>query len=57
MSPKELLYIQDALGHEKHLKTKCNDYANKIQDPELKSFVQQLTSTHTQLFAEFYQLL
>ena len=57
MSPKELSYIQDALSHEKHMKTKCTDYANKIQDAELRTFVNQLVTTQQQLFNQFYQLL
>ena len=57
MSPKELSYIEDALGHEKHMQTKCTDYANQIQDAELKSYVNQLVNTHEQLFEQFYQLL
>ena len=57
MSPKELSYIEDALSHEKHMKTKCADYANQIQDAELKSYVNQLVTTHQQTFGQFYQLL
>lgn len=57
MSPKELSYIEDALNHEKHMKTKCTDYASKIQDPELKSYVNQLANTYQQTYGQFYQLL
>ena len=57
MSPKELSYIEDALNHEKHMKTKCTDYAGKIQDPELKTYVNQLVTNHQQIFGQFYQLL
>jgi len=57
MSPKELSYIEDALNHEKHMKTKCTDYASKIQDPELKSYVNQLVNNHQQIFGQFYKLL
>lgn len=57
MSPKELSYIEDALSHEKHMKTKCSDYANQIQDAELKSYVNQLASTHQQVFDQFLKLL
>lgn len=57
MSPKELSYIQDALSHQKHMKTKCTDYANQIQDAELKSYVNQLADAHKKLFDQFYQLL
>ena len=42
MSPKELLYIEDALGHEQFLKTQCQDTANNLQDGELKNYVSQL---------------
>ena len=27
MSPKELLYVEDVLGHEKQMKTACADFA------------------------------
>ncbi|MEA4891152.1 MAG: hypothetical protein VB085_01120 [Peptococcaceae bacterium] len=57
MSPKELSYIQDALGHEKHLYTKCLDCVASLQDMELKSFVQQLAAQHQQRFNQLYQLL
>lgn len=57
MTPKEVLYIEDSLGHEKHMQTKCNDYVSKIQDSELQSFVQELAAKHTQLFNKIYNLL
>ena len=54
MSPKELLYIEDALGHEKQMQTACSDFASQIKDPELKSFVQELCTKHSQSFERFY---
>lgn len=57
MSPKELSYIKDTLSHEKHMKTKCTECANQIQDAELKSYIQQLANTHQKIFDQFYQLL
>ena len=57
MSPKELLYIEDALGHEKQMKTACTDFAGQLQDPELKNFVQALCSKHQECFNRFYGLL
>lgn len=57
MSPKELLYVEDALGHEKQLKTLCSDFAAQLQDPELKNFVQDLCSKHSTNFERFYSLL
>ena len=57
MSPKELLYIEDALGHEQQMKTCCKGFADQLNDAELKSFVQTLCSKHEQTFNRFYSLL
>lgn len=57
MSPKELLYIEDALGHEKQMKTVCQDFTSQLQDPELKNFVQDLCTKYQQTFQQFYGLL
>lgn len=57
MSPKELMYLEDALGHEKQMNTACKDLANQIQDAELKSFVEGLSSKHQEAFGRFYGLL
>ena len=42
MSPKELLYLEDALGHEQFLKTQCQQAAQALQNPQLKQCVSQL---------------
>ncbi len=57
MSPKDLMYIEDALGHEQILKKQCEDAVTCIQDPELKSCVQQLTAKHQEIFRQFYELV
>lgn len=57
MSPKELLYIEDALGHEKFLKTQCQNAAQNIKDTELKNYVTQLANKHDELFKQFYNLI
>jgi len=57
MSEKELLYIEDALGHLKFMETKCNECAKKLQDSELKEYVEQLATKHKELFGKFYQIL
>lgn len=57
MSPKELNYIEDALGHEKFLKTQCCDAVQKLQDAELKQQAQQMADKHTQLFNQLNGLL
>ena len=57
MSPKELLYIDDALGHEQQIKACCNEAVNQLEDNDLKTFVSDLCQRHTQAFNRFYNLL
>lgn len=57
MSPKELLYIEDALGHEQFLQTQCREAAQALQNPELKNYVNQLAQQHAQLFQKLYGLV
>lgn len=57
MTSKELLYIEDALGHAQFMETKCQETATKIQDAELKSLVTQLEAKHKELFGKLYSLL
>ena len=54
MSPKELLYLEDALGHEKFLKTQCQQ---ALQNPQLKQCVAQWEEKHAQLFQKLYGLM
>ena len=57
MSPKELQYIEDALGHEQFLKTQCQEAVNQLSDPALKNFARQMLGKHQELFGRFYQLV
>ena len=57
MTPKELQYVEDALGHAKEMQTSCCDFASQIQDPELKSFVEELGREHSQCFSKFMEVL
>lgn len=57
MTTKELLYIEDVLGHEKYLKTKYSETIHQLSDTELKSCAEQLLQKHQQIFQSFYNLL
>ncbi len=57
MSPKELLYIEDALNHVQFLKIQCTECANQLKDQNLKNFVNELVQQNTQLFNQIYQVL
>ena len=57
MTTKELLYVEDALGHEQYFQTQCCETAGQLQDGELKKFTQELEQEHKSLFQSFYNLL
>lgn len=57
MTSKELLYVEDALGHEKYFQSQCADAVQQIQDPELKSCAEQMAGKHRQIFQSLYGLL
>ena len=57
MSPKELLYIEDALGHTQVMVKQCEDAAAKLSDPTLRARAQQLAGINRDLFTKFYGLV
>ena len=57
MSPKELLYIEDALSHEREMQTVCSDLSKQLQDSDLKTFVEGLASRHSSCYTQFFSLL
>ena len=57
MTSKELLYIEDALGHEQYFQSKCRETASQLQDADLRTCVQQMAQKHQQIFQSFYGLL
>ena len=57
MTSKELLYLEDALGHEKYFQSKSKETASQLQDIELKTCIEQMAQKHQQIFQRFYGLL
>lgn len=57
MTQKELLYVEDAIGHEKVLISNIEDYINCIQDEDLIEFMQKELKTHRKMKDEFIKLL
>lgn len=57
MTNKELLYVEDALGHEEFMKTCSQKTSAKLQDPTLSAYIAQLEQKHTQLYNKFLNLL
>lgn len=57
MSPKELLYIEDTLGHARFMQDKCKETVSALKDTELKNCVEQLAAKNAELFSRFYRLV
>ena len=57
MSPKELLYVDDALSHAKFLETQCTTAAAQVTDPELQKCLYQMADKHRKTFTAFYSLV
>jgi len=57
VTSKELLYIEDALEHEKFMKSCSKKTSSKLTDPTLSSYIGELEQKHTQIFDKFLNLL
>ena len=57
MTSKELLYVEDALGHEQFLKKCACNTSEKLQDQVLKDYLKELENKHETLFNQFLNLL
>ena len=57
MTEKELLYVEDALGHEQYCQTQCCQTASQLQDSDLRSFAEEIERQHRSIFQSFYDLL
>ncbi len=57
MTNKELLYIEDALGHESYMKTCSKKTATQLTDPTLATYISELEKKHMELYNKFLNLL
>ncbi|WP_028509545.1 hypothetical protein [Ruminococcus sp. NK3A76] len=57
MTDKELLYIEDVLGHEQFIRQMCNDASQRVQDERLRNMINDCERRHAELFSHFYSLL
>lgn len=57
MSPKELQYIEDALGHEKQMEDVCRAFSQQLADADLSAFVGDLSVRCGKSFRQLYALL
>lgn len=57
MTSKELLYVEDAMGHEKFMKSCSCETSKQLQDPILSAYVSELEQKHGELLNKFKNLL
>ena len=57
MTSKELLYIEDALGHEDFMKKSSMYSSSQLQDQNLANYLKELEKKHNLLFNKFLNLL
>ncbi len=57
MTSKELMYVEDALGHEKYFQTSFRETADKLSDNSLRDLVRELSQTHAEIYSNLYGLL
>ena len=57
LTNKELLYVEDALGHEKFMKSCSQKTSSKLTDPTLSAYVAELQQKHTEIYNKFLNLL
>lgn len=57
MTSKELLYIEDALGHEDFMKKCSKKTSDQLTDAALSQYMCQLEQKHTEIFDKFLNLL
>lgn len=57
MTQKELLYVEDAIGHETNIIAIVTDTINNLQDEELKKFMKEELNEHIAFKVELINLL
>ena len=57
MTNKELLYVEDALGHECFMKNCSLKASIEIADETLSNYMKELETKHTELFNKFLSLI
>lgn len=57
MTQKELLYMEDAIGHEQNLETIFTNFSNAVEDTELSSFIEKLAKKHQTLSEKLLKVM
>lgn len=57
MTQKELLYMEDAIGHEQNLVSLLQDFSNNVQDKNLASFLKKIAKKHTVMEKKLMEIM
>ncbi len=57
MTQKELLYLEDAIGHEQNIITICEETLNMLEDDNLISFLSKEIKKHENIKEELLNML
>ena len=57
MTPKELSYIDDCLGHLEFIKVLCLDLSTNIQNEEMKTLIEEMKTKFESQFTTIYDLI
>ena len=57
MTQKELLYVEDAIGHEKSIITILDDTISRLEDESLKNFIKKEMKKHEDMLNELMNFL
>lgn len=57
MTQKELLYIEDAIGHECNIITICEDTISRLEDESLISFLESEIKKHKSMKKDLIDML
>lgn len=54
MSPKELLYTEDALGRIQLMRQKCTEYQSMITNEQMRGLLTRIENEQCELFNKLY---
>ena len=57
MTQKELLYLEDAIGHERNIIAICEENKNFLDSDELLSFMDNEIKVHTSMLDSLFKIL
>lgn len=57
MTQKELLYVEDAIGHEQNIISICEDTINNLEDDNLVSFMEKELKKHMSMKEKLINML